>query len=59
MKPSEICKKIGITFADLRAATGESQQCLYAMHKSKPRRFELLCKGVFLEQMEKSDDRVD
>lgn len=57
MKPSETCKKHGITFADLRAATGESQQCLYAMHKNQPRRFELLCKGVFLEQLEKINDK--
>ena len=49
MTPSQTCKQHGITLKQLIAATGESPQNLHAMHKSKPRRFELLCKGVLLE----------
>lgn len=58
MTPSKVCKQHGITLAELISATGESNQNLHAMLKSKPRRFELLCKGVAAEKFSSTKERI-
>lgn len=53
MTPKQVCAQHGITIADFMFATGESRSNMADMLKSKPRRFELLCKGVASELKEK------
>ena len=55
MKPSEVCKSVGLkSLAELSAFSGESVQTLNNWYKNYPRRFELILKGVMFEKAVKS-----
>lgn len=51
MKPSEKAKAAGLkSLAELADASGESVQTLNNWFKNKPRRFELILKGIVAEK---------
>lgn len=55
MTPSEQCKQAGLlSLAELARISGESKENLIGMHKRRPRRFELILKGVIAEQQKAS-----
>lgn len=50
MTPSEQCKAAGLnSLAELVRLTGESKENLINWHRDRPRRFELMLKGVMSE----------
>ncbi len=50
MKPSEKCKAAGLKgLSDLVERSGESKENLIGMNKRRPRRFDLILKGVVSE----------
>lgn len=50
MTPSEQCKAAGLnSLAELVRLTGESKESLINWHRDRPRRFELMLKGVISE----------
>jgi hypothetical protein len=50
MTPSEQCKAAGLkSLAELARLTGESKENLINWHRDRPRRFELIIKGVMAE----------
>ncbi|AFM54881.1 hypothetical protein B621_gp35 [Marinomonas phage P12026] len=50
MTPSEQCKAAGLkSLAEFARLTGESKENLINWHRDRPRRFELMLKGVMSE----------